>query len=510
MASMETASTYWCHHCCRFVLIWPWDAVVCPDCGGGFLDAPGRFPLASETATEPRRRRVPSAVDNSSAAVGLRRQSSEVRFRRNNRASTGDRSPFNPVIVLRSPPVGGRRDADWTTTSSFELYYDDGTQSGLRPLPESMSEFLMGSGLERILDQLSQTEVDGIGGAHGFEYPPASKVAIDSMPTIEIADGHISMESHCAVCKDPFELGTEVREMPCKHIYHQDCILPWLSLRNSCPLCRHEMPTDVQEIEDDERTHVAENEEETVGLTVWRLPGGGFAVGRFTGGRRGTERELPMVYTEMDEGISTTGTPRRISWSSRGNRSRESGRIVRAFRNFFSFFRRLRSPPTSSLRLTSESRSFSTTSLRHRRYPFFSRSYRGHSTSRVLEDGELIFEQLAASGYCFQPLHATCFVFSNDLLKESCVVINTKYDGGQQEQHRARQMEPEKIRVKSLPCLPRAWETRCRTNRQEREDIKHHNTRKTNLCCLHPLSSRCLQWQISGQLISLPNPVKQC
>lgn len=34
-------------------------------------------------------------------------------------------------------------------------------------------------------------------------------------------------------------------------------------------------------------------------------------------------------------------------------------------------------------------------------------------------------QQLAALGYCFQPLHATCFVFSNDLLKESCVVINT-------------------------------------------------------------------------------------
>ncbi|RWW64563.1 hypothetical protein BHE74_00028205 [Ensete ventricosum] len=330
---METASTYWCHHCCRFILIWPWDAVVCPDCGGGFLDAPSRFPLASETATEPSRRRVLSAVDSSSA-----------------RASTVDRSPFNPVIVLRSPPVGGLRDADRTTTSSFDLYYNDGTRSGLRPLPESTSEFLMGSGLERILDQLSQTEVDGIGGAHGFEHLPTSKVAIESMPTVEIADVHISMESHCAVCKDRFELGTEVREMPCKHIYHQDCILPWLSLRNSCPLCRHEMPT--------------------------------FAVGRFTGDRRGTERELQMVHSEMDEGISTTGTPRRISWSSRGNRSRESGRIVRAFRNFFSFFRRLRSPPTSSLRLSSESRSFSNTSLRHRRYPFFSRSYRGYSTSR--------------------------------------------------------------------------------------------------------------------------------
>ncbi|THU58849.1 hypothetical protein C4D60_Mb03t18810 [Musa balbisiana] len=382
MTSMATAPSYWCYRCSRFVRVWPRDAVVCPDCGGGFLeevDSPPRPLPVSAASAEPRRRRFPSAAVDGAGV------------RRHHRSSAGERSPFNPVIVLRGPPEG-RGDADRATGNSFELYYDDGSGSGLRPLPESMSDFLMGSGFERLLDQLAQIEVNGFGGGGGFEHPPASKAAIESMPTIEIADGHIMMESHCAVCKDPFELGAEAREMPCKHIYHQDCILPWLLLRNSCPVCRHEMPTDapergMAEPEADEQAHVAGNEEEMVGLTIWRLPGGGFAVGRFTGGRRAGERGLPVVYTEVDGGFTTGGAPRRISWSSRGSRSREGGGIGQAFRSFFSFFRRLRSSSTTSSRLSSESRSTSTSSLRSRRHSIFSRSSRSRTTNWALEDG---------------------------------------------------------------------------------------------------------------------------
>lgn len=206
-----------------------------------------------------------------------------------------------------------------------------------------MSEFLLGSGFDRLLEQLSQIEINGIGR---YEHPPASKAAIDSLPTIEIDNTHLASESHCAVCKEVFELGTAVREMPCKHIYHPECILPWLALHNSCPVCRHELPADTPNSSSNANANVNANspnvglnEEENAGLTIWRLPGGGFAVGRFSGGRRGAERELPVVYTEMDGGFNNGGEPRRISWSSRGNRGRESGGLSRFFRNLFGCFR---------------------------------------------------------------------------------------------------------------------------------------------------------------------------
>lgn len=72
--------------------------------------------------------------------------------------------------------------------------------------------------------------------------PPASRSSIDAMPTIKITNEHLQSDSHCAVCKERFELSSEARKMPCSHIYHSDCIVPWLVQHNSCPLCRVELP----------------------------------------------------------------------------------------------------------------------------------------------------------------------------------------------------------------------------------------------------------------------------
>ena len=32
--------------------------------------------------------------------------------------------------------------------------------------------------------------------------------------------------------------------MPCakQHVFHRDCLLRWLDERNTCPVCRHNMP----------------------------------------------------------------------------------------------------------------------------------------------------------------------------------------------------------------------------------------------------------------------------
>ncbi|GAB4831825.1 hypothetical protein Ancab_005840 [Ancistrocladus abbreviatus] len=338
----SSTTSYWCYRCNRFVGVENRESIICADCYGGFIEEIDS-PLP-DSLSESRRRRFPGAA---MYMIGNSDQSSGPRLR-SSRRNGGDRSPFNPVIVLRGPAEGGGAGDVGGERGGYELYYDDGGGSGLRPLPASVSDFLLGSGFDRLLDQLAQIEINGLGSR--AEQPPASKAAMESMPTIEIVEAHVRSESHCAVCKEPFELGSEAREMPCKHIYHADCILPWLSLRNSCPVCRHELPADSTRAlpesessggQDNGRVGAVENEEETVGLTIWRLPGGGFAVGRFSGGRNGAERELPVVYTEMDGGFNSNqgGVPRRVSWGSRGGRSRQNGGGLRqTLRNWFACF----------------------------------------------------------------------------------------------------------------------------------------------------------------------------
>jgi len=83
--------------------------------------------------------------------------------------------------------------------------------------------------------------------------PPAAKKAIENLKKYRINEEKIKefgFENSCAVCKDEFNIGEECLSMPCNHNFHKDCIIPWLNERNSCPVCRYELPTDDKDFEE--------------------------------------------------------------------------------------------------------------------------------------------------------------------------------------------------------------------------------------------------------------------
>ncbi|EIN13896.1 hypothetical protein PUNSTDRAFT_58218, partial [Punctularia strigosozonata HHB-11173 SS5] len=76
---------------------------------------------------------------------------------------------------------------------------------------------------------------------------PASEEVMQKLPREVLQEGSPLLEKDCAVCKDPFKLGTEdpdeqvVITLPCKHPFHEPCILPWLKSSGTCPTCRYEL-----------------------------------------------------------------------------------------------------------------------------------------------------------------------------------------------------------------------------------------------------------------------------
>ncbi|GKU95087.1 hypothetical protein SLEP1_g8490 [Rubroshorea leprosula] len=80
--------------------------------------------------------------------------------------------------------------------------------------------------------------------------PPASKSVVENLPSVVVTKEDVDCNNaQCAVCKDEINIGEEVKQLPCAHRYHGDCIIPWLGIRNTCPVCRHELPTDDAEYE---------------------------------------------------------------------------------------------------------------------------------------------------------------------------------------------------------------------------------------------------------------------
>lgn len=77
--------------------------------------------------------------------------------------------------------------------------------------------------------------------------PPASTSAIMKLSHIRVFPddkaAHQSDDRCCSVCSERLVDGVVLTRLPCGHIYHIGCIVPWLNRACTCPDCRYELPT---------------------------------------------------------------------------------------------------------------------------------------------------------------------------------------------------------------------------------------------------------------------------
>ena len=95
--------------------------------------------------------------------------------------------------------------------------------------------------IENILNYIMNNDPNKYGS------PPASKSEIEKLNKYILNEEKLKKfgnENCCSVCKEEFIIGDNLIDLPCKHYFHKDCLIPWLEQHDSCPICRFELKTD--------------------------------------------------------------------------------------------------------------------------------------------------------------------------------------------------------------------------------------------------------------------------
>lgn len=156
-----------------------------------------------------------------------------------------------PEDVVSVERVGGLGNLEWEVLfnannleTNPEVDHNDD-----EPYFGDHDDFIHTAEYEMLFGQFAENEMAWMG------QPPASRSVVENLTVVvltqEDVDGNNAI---CAVCKDEFGVGEKAKRLPCSHRYHGECIVPWLRIRNTCPVCRYEMPTDDIDYERRRRT----------------------------------------------------------------------------------------------------------------------------------------------------------------------------------------------------------------------------------------------------------------
>eukprot|EP00252_Welwitschia_mirabilis_P027047 TRINITY_DN9128_c0_g1_i1.p1 TRINITY_DN9128_c0_g1~~TRINITY_DN9128_c0_g1_i1.p1 ORF type:complete len:322 (-),score=14.74 TRINITY_DN9128_c0_g1_i1:298-1263(-) len=299
MSRARVSTRYWCHQCMRGFHLGPESVLGCPFCDGEFveeipsLDTPLPPPPVSSSANQPESLEM---VDAMHALMNHFYGRQRRHHHHHHHHHHGHRHEIPEGLVF----LRGLMDEE----------------GGVEVFMSRRARGRTGYTLDQVVEHLARQ-------APSCGPPPAARSAVEALPTVRISAKHLRGGNNtCAVCTDDFEIGGEAKEMPCRHVYHADCILPWLRQHNSCPICRHELPSEDPAYDRRRaRGEEAESDEEhQLGLTIWGLPGGNIAVSRYPGiviGNSSSPNSSP--YGNGDGNMAGSGsgaTRRRGFWSS--------------------------------------------------------------------------------------------------------------------------------------------------------------------------------------------------
>ncbi|GJJ73403.1 E3 ubiquitin-protein ligase RNF115/126 [Entomortierella parvispora] len=171
-----------------------------------------------------------------------------------------------------------------------------GGGGGLFPMVSNPGDYAWGQGgLDDIISQMMELQ--------NRQHGPvgATEELINNIPHHTLSDEELADKTECSVCKDEFTKEDTLLQLPCKHIFHDACIKPWLKVSGTCPTCRYSL------IEG----HPATTETTGSTNTNTHPPANANATAGATGAARATSRlpgSSPTTAPRTNAAAAATGT----------------------------------------------------------------------------------------------------------------------------------------------------------------------------------------------------------
>ncbi|XP_048232157.1 E3 ubiquitin-protein ligase BIG BROTHER isoform X2 [Ricinus communis] len=94
-------------------------------------------------------------------------------------------------------------------------------------------------------DNMTYEELLDLGETVGTQSRGLSQELISLLPTSKCKFRSFFLRKkageRCVICQMRYKRGDKQMKLPCKHVYHSECISKWLGINKVCPVCNNEV-----------------------------------------------------------------------------------------------------------------------------------------------------------------------------------------------------------------------------------------------------------------------------
>ncbi|KII71352.1 E3 ubiquitin-protein ligase RING1-like protein [Thelohanellus kitauei] len=220
---------YYCHRCSMYIDIDP-ETSLCSRCNDGFIERmpslqTDSFPnilrnitqFLTETPEDPTE--LQPASERPSGEQGQFAGFIRTVSRRNrSRPSSGRPVSGGPGPLLNFATAFGSLAQNAVV---LNLSSDDPLNAQNSPLSEQVEQFIMRALADpRLFNSRS------------------SEAIINRLVHTPLSEERFEKTNDCPICMEKFIVGSEIVLLGCEHFFHPDCIITWVRMHNTCPVCR--------------------------------------------------------------------------------------------------------------------------------------------------------------------------------------------------------------------------------------------------------------------------------